>query len=144
MSLKVKKKYYVVLISFAVLLILSVVTIGVLSSQLLKKESDEDNYTIGSYELKTLPNECNKDLTLSNYIYTSNSASEQKVYVYATSTGEELIATYIEYLVSEKNFEQVDSDSSYTYTLSNEDVINISFESDDNSLTVVLNIYYHS
>lgn len=146
MSLKNRKRYYVVIFAFAFLLIASVVTIGVLANSLLKKEAKEPTYNIGGVELASLPSECNEDLSLINYSYTDNSTNIQKMYIYETEKGEILIAEYVEYLISNKNFSYDGTSSpnhcSLSQTYSNEDSLVVTLESTTSLLTVTLTYTY--
>lgn len=140
-----KKRYYIVLISFAVLLILSVITIGVLVNKLFKKEAQSDVYKIGNYELNTLPKECNKDLEIKAMSFNKNSLMEEKTYVYLTTDGEALISNYLDYL-NQENFQDdnIADETSYTLTFENLDTLTVSLSFDDATLTLILNYTYHA
>lgn len=148
MSLKMKKKYYGVLIAFTILLIASVVTIGVLANQLLKKTADEPTYSIGNVEIRTLPKECNIDLKLDSYNYTKNTTSEEKIYSYLTDNGEAYITRYIEFLVAEKSFVQNESTSTDSYSLhqiySNDDKLEITLTSTSTNIVITLLYTFHA
>lgn len=140
-----KKRYYIVLISFAVLLILSVIAIGVLVNKLFKKEAQSDVYQIGNYELNTLPKECNKDLEIKAMSFNKNSLMEEKTYVYLTTDGEALISNYLDYL-NQENFQDdsIADETSYTLTFENLDTLTVSLSFDDTTLTLILNYTYHT
>ena len=148
MSLKMKKKYYGVLIAFTILLVASIITIGVLANQLLKKSSDEPTYSVGNVEIRTLPNECNTDLKLDSYSHSKNNTGEEKIYSYLTDNGEAYISRYIEYLVTEKSFVQVTDTSIDSYELyqiySNDDKLEISLSCTSTNIVLTLLYTFHS
>ncbi len=148
MSLRMKKKYYGVLIAFAVLLIASIVTIGVLANQLLNKKTEEPTYSIGTVEIRTLPKECDVDLKMDSYNYTKNSTSEQKIYSYLCDNGEAYISRYLEYLVTEKSFvqstEEIADGYELYYVYSNDDRLGITLTSTSTNIVITLVYNYHA
>ena len=147
MSLKMRKKYYSVIIAFAVLLIASIVTIGVLANQLLKKTTEETSYSIGNVEIRTLPKECDADLKLDNYSYSKSNTTEQKIYSYLTDNGEAYISRYLEYLVTEKGFVQTDTpEDNYSLycTYSNDDRLDIVLSFSSTNVVITLTYTFHS
>lgn len=144
MNIKMKKRYYTVLISFAILLITSIIAIGVLVNKLYKNEAKNEVYKIGNYELRTLPKECNKDLKIDAMNFTKNSAMEQKNYVYLTTDGETLILNYLDYL-NQEDFKDDNAEdaTSYTLTFENLDTLTVSLSFDDTTLTLILTYTYH-
>lgn len=135
MNEKMRKKYYIILIVFAVLLIASIIAIGTLTNQLFKKEAENNNYTIGEVELHTIPQECNKTLELYNFSFSKNELTEQKTYSYSTTEGEILIARYVDYLF-ECHFVQADP-TEYLFGLEDKNV-SVLLTCDGNQLTITL------
>lgn len=137
-----KKKYIIVFICFAVVLISSVVTITILANKLLKKAEVEDCYQIGEVSIFTINNVTNENLNLINFSSnTINETTTQKTYTYSTTKGSELNSIYAEYLVHELEF--TNDGSSYTKIYeSTLDRLEITLSDDSTSLTIVLTYYY--
>jgi len=102
------KKYYVLLISLAVFLIVSIVTIGVLTSNLVKKKEDDRYYQIGEIKIETIKEVTNADVELLGYNYTNDSGIVfTKTYKYKIDNVLQVLTDYNEYLMYDKEFEEV-------------------------------------
>lgn len=107
-----KRKYWILLISLAVFLIISVITIGVLTNKLLDKKSNDAFYEVGELKVKSINEVTNTKLELVNFSYTNDAGiTYRKCYRYEVSNIEitTMLAEYDEYLVLEMEFEEVDA-----------------------------------
>lgn len=142
-----KKKYYIVLISFAVLLIASMVFIIVLNNKLVDKTQEDNYYSICGQEIKTIAYSNDVNLTMSAYSYTTNSSIHTKTYEYETDNAVELISHYTEYLVADENFINTSAGTQDSYAFSktisgSDDIFKIELTFTENSIGIILEYTY--
>ena len=132
-----KKKYYIVLISFACLLIASMIIIGVLSSKLMDKKESEAYYEIQDEKILTINEITNVKLELLAYNYSSNNTQFIKTYEYKCENSQLVLTQYIEYLVNDENF--VDNSTYQDNTSSSGDFsLTKTYEDNDDELVVTI------
>lgn len=142
-----KKKYYVVLITFAILLITSMAFIGLLNNKLVKKNEQDNSYSLCGVEVQTIAEYNNVELTLTAYNYTSNSTVYTKTYEYSAENPAVLVSNYTEYLVTEENFlnSTAGEQSNYLFTKNLEesgDIFTITLSYSDNFVSIQLQYTY--
>lgn len=136
-----KKKYYVVLISFAVLLIVSMIAIGILNYKLVKDKNKDKFYNIGEEKIYSINYVCNENLEIDGYNFTTNNSVFTKAYTFKTNDGKVIVEAYMDYLLNEEDFAltfQADETFDLSKTLENEDVFNIELSYSSTQITLTL------
>lgn len=139
-----KKNYLISFLIISLVLIVTVVTVGLIASNQLKKEEDSKYYKIGEVKVLSIKEVCEVGAELKNYNYTFHSQTYSKYYEYKITNAEAVVYLYAEYLTVDENFELNIKDNKLTLKkiVEEDDECKIEILYDNNKVELLISYTY--
>jgi len=133
-----KKRYLIILVSFAVMLICSCIAIGIMTAKLMDKKNKDTLYEIGETSIASVSKFYKDDLELIRHFYDADNTVFIKSYTYKVKNNdvEAIVSFYTEYLTADLEFV---NESENLNSVSGSYVFEKIFEDNADSLVIEIN-----
>lgn len=99
-----RKKYLITIVTLALSLVIIAITVGVVTTNKIKKTSDDKYYQIMDVKLDSVNSILSDKIKLVSFNAIDYKDSVYNVYTYKTKNGEEISSIYANHLIDASNF----------------------------------------